>query len=380
MQCMSDVLRVRPIAELATRLEHLPCVENDRFKDTRAQGVYDYAGLGTPELHDTWKGFDQSYKAVPRYSSRWIAELEDAVVHPPYQIVTIGSDVVAETVRMSGMLSSTFPFLDGQTARKVIKGMAYPLDQPLEEAGYQKRDGVLLGWGLAANYFNWTLRYLSNVASIQELGERTIFSPPPLANFQWRSLEFFGVAPGQISPLMGPTKISRLRLLSPMAIGRYDLSPRLVGALGNHPSVQSVWPRAPRALYVARGDVKMRRVVNEEDILSAAAALGLEVFDPGAHSMIEQVRAFRDADLIVAAHGAALTNLVYSRPGTRVIEIVPEGYDQGVTSYRSLADMFDLAYSQLMAREAVPDRKGNRCNSDIEISTEALMQLVGQPE
>ncbi|KQS56419.1 hypothetical protein ASG17_10540 [Brevundimonas sp. Leaf363] len=276
------------------------------------------------------------------------------------------------------MLASTFPFLDGPTARKIIKGMAYPLDQPLPEAEYQRHDGILLGWGLAANYFNWTLRYVSNIASIQELGESTIFAPPPLANFQWRSLEFFGVSPSQIAPLVGPTRIARMRLLAPMALGRYDLSPRLVEALGNHPSVQGVWPRAPRALYVERGDVKMRRVVNEDAVLSIAAAMGLEVFDPGAHSMIEQVRAFRDADLIVAVHGAALTNLVYSRPGTRVIEIVPEGYDQGVTSYRSLSDMFDLAYSQMMARESVPDRKGNRCNSDIEISTETLRRIAGQ--
>ncbi|RYG89408.1 MAG: glycosyltransferase family 61 protein [Alphaproteobacteria bacterium] len=374
---MTAVLRVRPLSELAASLKHVPCPQNERFADGRRDGLYNYADVGTDAIRATWEGFDTAYRKAPRYLGNWIAELEGAVVHPPYQIVTIGNDVVAETVRTSGMLASTFPFLDAPTARKVIKGMAYPIEQPLHQSETLRPDGVLLGWGLAANYFNWTLRYLSNVASLQALGAGAILAPPPLANFQWRSLEFFGVSPDEITHIIGPTKVGRLRLLSPMAIGRYDLSPRMVEALRNHPSVEGVWRREPRALYVERGDVKMRRVVNEDAVLSQAKALGLEIFDPGSQSMIEQVRAFRDADLIVAAHGAALTNIVYCRPGTRVIEIVPEGYDQGVTSYRSLSDMFGLEYEQLFSREAVPDRKGNRCNSDIEISLDGLKRALG---
>jgi capsular polysaccharide biosynthesis protein len=104
--------------------------------------------------------------------------------------------------------------------------------------------------------------------------------------------------------------------------------------------------------------------------------MGFEVFDNAENSVREQARAFRDASIIVSPHGAGLANIVYCDPGTPIVEVVPEGYDQGVTSYRSLADLFDLRYTQLFAREAAPDRKGNRCNADIEIDVAELTQIL----
>lgn len=120
----------------------------------------------------------------------------------------------------------------------------------------------------------------------------------------------------------------------------------------------------------------MRRVTNEAEVIAHLTRRGCEVFDGGAHTIGEQIRAFRDATMVIAPHGAGLTNIVYSAPGTPVIEIVPEGYDQGVTSYRSLSDMFALDYVQMFALEEVPDRKGNRCNSDISISIDHLEQIL----
>jgi capsular polysaccharide biosynthesis protein len=120
----------------------------------------------------------------------------------------------------------------------------------------------------------------------------------------------------------------------------------------------------------------MRRVVNEAAVEAALADLGFEVFDNAAYSVCDQARAFRDAEIVVAPHGAGLANIVYCDPGTPVIELVPEGYDQGVTSYRSLSDLFGLPYTQLFAREAAPDRKGNRCNADIELDVDELVRTV----
>jgi len=120
----------------------------------------------------------------------------------------------------------------------------------------------------------------------------------------------------------------------------------------------------------------MRRVVNEPAVEEAMKKLGFEIFDSAEHSVREQVRAFRDSSLLVSPHGAGLSNIAFCDPGTPVVEVVPEGYDQGVTSYRSLADLFGLPYTQLFAKEAQPDRKGNRCNSDIEIDVPELVRTI----
>ncbi len=43
-------------------------------------------------------------------------------------------------------------------------------------------------------------------------------------------------------------------------------------------------------------------------------------------TLAEQISLFGSSDIIVAQHGAALANVVWCKPNTRVIEIVPEGY------------------------------------------------------
>jgi capsular polysaccharide biosynthesis protein len=160
---------------------------------------------------------------------------------------------------------------------------------------------------------------------------------------------------------------------APSALGRYELSPLITTTLREHPAVTALPRTGRRRLYIPRRNVRMRRVVNEAAVEEALTALGFEVFDNAAHSVRDQAAAFRDAEIVVAPHGAGLSNIVFCDAGTPVIEIVPEGYDQGVTSYRSLSDLFGLRYAQLFAREAAPDRKGNRCNADIELDLEELV-------
>ncbi len=106
---------------------------------------------------------------------------------------------------------------------------------------------------------------------------------------------------------------------------------------------------AERRLHIPSRNVHMRRVVNE----AALMAVGFEVFDHAEHSVRDQAHAFRDAEIVV----------------------VPEGYDQGVTSHRSLPDLFGPPRTQLFAREAAPDRKGNRCNVDIKLDVAELVTM-----
>lgn len=59
-------------------------------------------------------------------------------------------------------------------------------------------------------------------------------------------------------------------------------------------------------------------------------------------SVVEQIALFRDADVVAGIHGAGLANLVYCRPGTRVVEVLPEHW--GWPFYRSLSAAVGLDY------------------------------------
>ena len=82
-----------------------------------------------------------------------------------------------------------------------------------------------------------------------------------------------------------------------------------------------------RGLYVTRGDVaNTRRYVEEPELWPALESLGFTRLDPGTVPVREQIDRFAAADVIVAPHGAALANLVFARPGVRVLELFAPDY------------------------------------------------------
>jgi capsular polysaccharide biosynthesis protein len=141
--------------------------------------------------------------------------------------------------------------------------------------------------------------------------------------------------------LVGLLGLDSARLLSP-ARGR-SLRPErlLVPSLPNASTLaapattawlnQNLPPRdvrdKPELLYVTRGTTKnTRRVVREVELRERLAQRGFVTLDPGSVSVQEQIDHFAAARVIVAPHGAALTNLNFCRPGVRLLELFAPGY------------------------------------------------------
>jgi capsular polysaccharide biosynthesis protein len=238
-------------------------------------------------------------------------------------------------------------------------------------------DSLLLGHGLYQNYFNWILLYASNIALFQNSrGSTKLVTPKFSKSYVPGTLEFFGVRQDSVYQVERPTLFEQLTVLSPPAWGRYNISPVIIDTLRGHPRVRDLWNRSRNKIYVPRSNTKIRRVINEGELESCLQAQGFSIFDSASHSIFDQIRAFKNASVIVAAHGAGLANIVFCNPGAIIIELVPEGYDQGVTSYRSLADLFGLQYMQVLVPAVGVPPKGNPCNSDIHVPVKELMNIL----
>lgn len=59
-------------------------------------------------------------------------------------------------------------------------------------------------------------------------------------------------------------------------------------------------------------------------------------------TLADQIRHFQTADVIIAQHGAALANLIFARPGARVVEILPPNHPGEYFS--ELAKCLELDY------------------------------------
>lgn len=78
-----------------------------------------------------------------------------------------------------------------------------------------------------------------------------------------------------------------------------------------------------RRLFIFRPSGR-RLLSNFADIRSSLEAFGFELYDPsGAKSSPND---FAASEIIVGAHGAGLADLVFCKPGTKVIEILPSGH------------------------------------------------------
>ncbi len=112
--------------------------------------------------------------------------------------------------------------------------------------------------------------------------------------------------------------------------GSYDFVRGRVGKAveGYLPACKDCYPRLA---YIARGKVSWRKVINETEVIELLEKYGIEYRAMDSLSMLEQMRIFQQAEVIIAPHGAALTNLFFAKPHTKVLEILPETYHDHTT-------------------------------------------------
>ena len=85
-----------------------------------------------------------------------------------------------------------------------------------------------------------------------------------------------------------------------------------------------------------------RNIVNRAEMIEALAPFGFAAIQPEKLSFDEQALTFAQAEIIVTEFGAAMTNVLFCPPGTKVVEIIAEGQHDPWSSH--LAAMLGLEH------------------------------------
>ncbi len=185
--------------------------------------------------------------------------------------------------------------------------------------------------------------------------------------------------PSELVELIGDEVVSVERLIHP-SVFSFDAIPLsvvdLLKAFRNE--VPSAVGAARRRLFVSRKDAPARTLLNERALEKLLAAQGYETLVPGTLSVADQIAAFRNAECVVAAHGAALANIVFCEPGTRIVELFPE-YTVS-PHFWVLASHFDLSYGTVIGTSfdqdhALQDQSGSWEGAFV-ISEAALLRAL----
>nr|WP_281415091.1 glycosyltransferase 61 family protein [Azospirillum picis] len=117
-----------------------------------------------------------------------------------------------------------------------------------------------------------------------------------------------------------------------------------------------------RRIFVGRrpGPEIAVRLANQEAVSATLATHGFETVVLDGLPITEQRRLFEEADIVVAAHGAGLANLVFAPSGTRIVEIMSDVCNSDAEDvfgcYRKVAAIIGQPYYRLVcpSSPAVP--------------------------
>ena len=179
---------------------------------------------------------------------------------------------------------------------------------------------------LQGGYYHWLMDVLPRIHMLRSQGTGTdrLFVQAK-HRFQRETLRLLGITGTQLVNTEDYEFVSASELVVPFhEIASRMAYPRWVSEFLRGTFLHMETQKRPsdpmRRLYISRGDAQWRQVVNEPEVMKVLERLGFRSVTPGQLSFIEQVRLFRDAEVIVAPHGAALSNLVFCQPGTKVLE------------------------------------------------------------
>jgi len=93
--------------------------------------------------------------------------------------------------------------------------------------------------------------------------------------------------------------------------------------------ILDIFPQSagPGRIFLERDEKLFRTLSNRQDLQTMLQNMGFECIKPELLTVAQQVNLFTNADIVVAESGAALTNIIFMKHGSKVLEIHP-GNDQ----------------------------------------------------
>jgi tetratricopeptide (TPR) repeat protein len=190
-------------------------------------------------------------------------------------------------------------------------------------------------WG-GTVYFHWLFDVISRLDLLEKSGINFEEIDYFLVNRYQRSYEkeimsILGIPPAKILESRHHPHIQAKRMIVPSVPprGKSMITPwgcqflkqKLLTCQNPTPTSST-----PTRLYLGRQNASYRVVLNEEEVIQFLEKKGFSSVNLETMSVVEQASLLAQAEVIVAPHGSALSNLVFCEPGTKIIELFSPMY------------------------------------------------------
>jgi capsular polysaccharide biosynthesis protein len=233
--------------------------------------------------------------------------------------------------------------------------------------------------GAQNNYFHFTLDLLQKIGFAKECGYSidefdNILINKILYDFQRDLLKIFGVPENKIVETMPNSFFHCEKVVIPSHsphnyFGFSYINSTILNELISFKKTHS------HRIFISREKANGRRIVNEGDLMNLLGPLGFETIYLENLTVIEQVQLFKNAEVIITPHGAGTANIIYSNPGTVLIEIHDIGAPLNVDFYPYISYK-ELKYGYLFAQTVVNPATNHFNFQDILVDIEKLKKLI----
>jgi capsular polysaccharide biosynthesis protein len=249
---------------------------------------------------------------------------------------------------------------------------------------YYPETVAVLTFCSAHNYFHWMFDVLPRIELLRRSGiqiDRFAMNRQWILPFQEETLSVLGISRDKLIDIR--SDLQARMLVVPSLITRYILKshsyvrPRIIPGWtcdflrkeflrtsNNDSPVQSEY------IYISRENSIYRKVLNEEEIINQLAAFGFSKVTLESMTVAEQVKLFSCAKVIVAPHGAGLANVVFCKPGTKIIELFSNKYMPAY--YWMISNHVHLDYYYLVSKV----EKSSLASSDFTVDIVQLLEII----
>jgi len=183
----------------------------------------------------------------------------------------------------------------------------------------------LLYWN--SGYYHWVCDVLPRFYQVlTDLpADVQIIIPANATPWQVRSLELIGIARNRMVefPLNKIWKLEHLYFAPPTAMSgdhMHEAVEWTCKTILNKLNVSDV-DTGNKRIYISRGKAARRRIVNEDRLIEYLRKYDFQIINNESLNFDQQVILFHNASHIIAPHGAGLSNMLFSKAGSSVLEI-----------------------------------------------------------
>lgn len=185
----------------------------------------------------------------------------------------------------------------------------------------------LTNWN--SGYFHWLIDCLTRLEGIEYYQAQTGIKPTLIIHanpqeWQKESLKLLGYNSDdyiewndfsvKVKKLIVPSFRREHNIISPTAC--QWLRQRLLSNLPDNTSI-SLSPR----IYISRPKSAGRNIINEENVMAILAPLGFVAYTMEELSFADEIKLFAQAEIVIAPHGAGLTNIIFASQKLIVIDL-----------------------------------------------------------